>query len=86
LRIGEAHMLQSHIDDAIPWFEKAALAFPAWGAPRGRLAAARKLSGDGYWRSIAQRRADTRFEAPQIRALAEATFYEGLRRAGMPEE
>jgi len=31
-------------------------------------------------------RAGTRYEAPGVRALVEATFYEGLRKAGMPEE
>jgi hypothetical protein len=30
--------------------------------------------------------ASTRYESPIIRALAEATFYDGLRKAGMPDE
>jgi TolB-like protein/predicted Zn-dependent protease len=102
-RIGEAHLLQSRIDDAILWLEKSQRALPAWPWARAylasayglkgdgeraavELAAARKLGGEGSWRSIAERRADTPYENPAIRALAEATFYEGLRKAGMPEE
>lgn len=50
------------------------------------LAEARKLAGKGYWRSIARMKAGTRYEAPAVRALAEATYYAGLRKAGMPEE
>lgn len=48
----------------------------------------RRLSSDSQrqrW-SVAQYRARTRYEVPDIRALAEATFYAGLRKAGMPEE
>jgi adenylate cyclase len=102
-RIGEAHLLQSHIDDAILWLEKAKRASPASAGFRAYLAAAyalkgdsaraaaelaeaRKLGGEGSWRSIARLRANTRYETPAIRALAEATFYEGLRKARMPEE
>ncbi|MBV9202327.1 MAG: tetratricopeptide repeat protein, partial [Alphaproteobacteria bacterium] len=103
-RIGEAHLLQSHIDDAILWFEKGERALTTWHALRGLLASAyalkgdneraaaelaeaRKLNGEGYsWQSIARIRAGTRYETPAVRALAEATFFEGLRRAGVPEE
>jgi TolB-like protein/class 3 adenylate cyclase len=103
IRIGEAHLLQSHIDDAILWLEKAKPALPVWLGVRGYLASAyalkgnneraaaelaeaRKLGGEGFWKSIAQRRANARYETSAIRALAEATYYEGLRKAGMPEE
>lgn len=102
-RIGEAHLLQSRIDEAILWFEKArsaneglpfvhaylASAYALKGeADRGaaELAEARKLSGEGYWSSIGRLRANTRYETPTIRALSEATYYAGLRKAGMPEE
>jgi len=102
-RIGEAHLLQSHIDDAILWFEKAGRALPEQSFFRGyltsayalkgdsehaaaELAEARKLGGEGSWQSIARLRANTRYEAPTIRALAEATFYAGLRTAGVPEQ
>jgi TolB-like protein len=51
------------------------------------LAEARKLSD--LYSSIAHLKAAPgrqRLEAPKIRALAEATYFAGLRRAGMPEE
>ena len=50
------------------------------------LAEARSLGGEGSYSSITRMRASTRYESPIIRALAEATFYAGLRKAGMPEE
>jgi TolB-like protein/class 3 adenylate cyclase len=100
-RIGEAHLLQSNFDDAILWFEKAKRAFSAWSGVRGLLASAYALKGDNEraaaelaearklsdsWQSIAGVRARMRYETPEIRALAEATFFEGLRKAGVPEE
>jgi adenylate cyclase len=102
-RIGEAHLLQSHTDDAILWFKKTKLALPTWQGVRGYLASAyalkgdnehtaaelaeaRKLAGEGGWLSIARSRANTRYETPAIRALAEVTFYEGLRKAGVRDE
>jgi adenylate cyclase len=50
------------------------------------LAEARRVGGESSWSSIAKIRARTRDEAPTIRALSEATFFAGLREAGMPEE
>jgi adenylate cyclase len=50
------------------------------------LTEARRLRGDDRLSSIARMRADTRYETPAIRALAEATIYAGLRKAGMPEQ
>ncbi len=50
------------------------------------LAEARKLSGDGRYSSIAGVRADGLWRTPAVRALAEATYFSGLRKAGMPEE
>jgi tetratricopeptide (TPR) repeat protein len=50
------------------------------------LAEARRVGGENSWSSIAKIRARTRYEAPTIRALSEATFFAGLRKAGMPEE
>jgi len=102
-RVGEAHLLQSHIDDAILWFEKARTANEAFPYVHADLAAAyalkgeieraaaelaeaRRLGGEGSYLSIARLRGGTRYETPAIRALAEATFYEGLRKAGIPEE
>ena len=101
-RIGEAHLLQSKFDEAILWLEKArsadeglpfvhGLLASAYGLKgeteraASELAEARRLSG-GYWTSIARRRAVASYDTPTIRALAEATVYAGLRKAGMPEK
>jgi tetratricopeptide (TPR) repeat protein len=102
-RIGEVHLLQSRIDEAIHWLEKARGANAGLPFPRARLAAAyglkgetaraatelaeaRTLGGEGSYSSLAQLRARSYYEAPTVRALAEATYYAGLRKAGMPEE
>jgi TolB-like protein len=53
------------------------------------LAALRRLQGEDFYSSIAHfRRTDGQFGGarPEIRALFEATFFAGLRKAGMPEE
>ena len=51
------------------------------------LAEARRLASDGRYSSIARWRAVGLASArPKIRALVEATFLAGLRKAGMPEE
>ena len=54
------------------------------------LAEARRLSPDGRYSSIARLKANpydiVSFAAPKIRALFEATYFAGLRKAGMPEE
>ena len=44
------------------------------------------MGGEGSYSSIARLRANTRYEAEKVRALCEATFYAGLRKAGVPEE
>jgi adenylate cyclase len=102
-RIGEVHLLRSHIHEATLWLEKARGSNPgfpyvhaflasAYGLKgeteraAAELAEARRLGGEGSWSSIAGMRRGTRYETPAIRALAEATYYAGLRKAGMPEE
>jgi adenylate cyclase len=102
-RIGEGRLLQSRIDEAILWLERARNANPATAFVRVYLASAyalkgeteraiveldeaRRLSSDSQRWSVARYRAGTRYEVPDIRALAEATFCAGLRKAGMPEE
>jgi adenylate cyclase len=52
------------------------------------LAEARQLRGNGFPASIAQvkRLEDRYFVAPAIRAMYEATYLVGLRKAGVPEE
>ena len=115
MRIGQVHLLQSHVDDAIIWLEKARAAAPAMMWPHTWLAAAYALAGhdaqaaselaearsrvadnrvehDRY-SSLARLRAAGQYATapgnwgvPQTRALIEATFFAGLRKAGMPEE
>jgi adenylate cyclase len=53
-----------------------------------QLAKARGLSPDDRYSSIARLKEIRNFEmlTPQIRALSEATYYAGLRKAGLPEE
>jgi tetratricopeptide (TPR) repeat protein len=103
--IGTVHLLQSHIDDAIVWLEKARSAAPAVPFDRSRLAAAyglrgetgraaaelaeaQRLSSDDRFSSIAGLKAKAigSLAAPKTRALYEATYFAGLRKAGMPEE
>jgi adenylate cyclase len=99
-RIGEVHLLQSRIDKAIASLERArsanlelayvraflASAYALKGATEraaAELSQARRLS-DGYL-SIAQQRVGF-YWVPKTRALFEATYFAGLRKAGMPEE
>ncbi len=95
------HLLQSHIDEAIVWFEKARCDMPAAPFVRSRLASAYALrgeteraaaelaeasglSGGDLFSRIANLK--TYPEAPKLSALYEATYFAGLRKAGMPEE
>jgi adenylate cyclase len=50
------------------------------------LAEARRLNADGRYSSIAHLKAVGGFGVPTVRALYEATYFVGLRKAGMPEE
>jgi predicted Zn-dependent protease len=53
------------------------------------LAEARRLSGDNRYSSLGRFRAVGRWEVaavPKIRVLFEATWFAGLRKAGMPED
>jgi adenylate cyclase len=107
-RIGEAHLLQSHIDEAVLWFERARNANPripffhanlaSAYALKGEaeraaaaLAEAQRLDTEGHYSTIARVRlraseSQRRGARPEIRALYEATYFAGLRKAGMPEE
>jgi TolB-like protein/Tfp pilus assembly protein PilF len=102
-RIGVAHLLQSRIDDAIVWLEKACGAnaelpyahshLASAYALRGEteraaieLAEARRLSLDGRYSSTTRLQAVAYYGVPKIHALYEATYFAGLRKAGMPEE
>jgi hypothetical protein len=50
------------------------------------LAEALRLARDGRFSSIARLKAVRYFGVPKIHALYEATYFAGLRKAGMPEE
>jgi adenylate cyclase len=51
------------------------------------LAEARRLRGEGSYSSIARMKAmGDYYGVPKIRALFEATYFAGLRKAGVPEE
>ena len=50
------------------------------------LAEARRLNSDDRYSSIARLKAIGYFGVPSVRALHEATYFAGLRKAGMPEE
>ena len=103
--IGTVHLLQSHIDEAIVWLEKARGALPGVPAHRSHLAAAyalrgeteraaaelaeaRRLSGGDRFSSVARLKAYPGgwWGVPKSLALFEATYFAGLRKAGMPEE
>ena len=51
-----------------------------------KLTEARRLLGEGSFSSMAQIKAHGYWGAPKIHALFEATYFVGLREAGMPEE
>jgi adenylate cyclase len=101
-RIGLVHLLQSRVDEAIVWLEKArsanavlffvhaylASAYALKGETdraAAELAEARRLRGEGSFSSIA-RLSRGYYGVPKIRALYEATYFAGLRKAGMPED
>jgi adenylate cyclase len=100
-RIGMVHLLQSRTDEAILWIAKARSSNPRLAGPhawlasahalkgdlahaRAELAEARRLSLDRRYSSLARLRAAQSYGKAQ--ALAEDTFFAGLRQAGVPEE
>jgi TolB-like protein/DNA-binding winged helix-turn-helix (wHTH) protein len=101
-RIGLAHLLQSRIDEAILWLEKARDASPGLPYIYSRLASAYALKGETA-RAAAELSEARRLSGddhyatiahlsteylgvPKIRALYEGVFFAGLRIAGMPEK
>jgi len=108
--IGVVHLLQSHTDGAIIWFEKSRIAHPGFYFGHASLASAYGLTGDIERASAELKEAqnfaiDSRFSSiallraagalgagpgywgvPKVAALFEATYFAGLRKAGMPEE
>jgi tetratricopeptide (TPR) repeat protein len=101
-RIGLAHLLQSRINEAIVWLEKARNASPGLPYIYSRLASAHALKGEtaraGAELAEARRLSGddhyasiTHLSAeylgvPKIRALYEDVYFVGLRIAGMPEK
>jgi tetratricopeptide (TPR) repeat protein len=101
--IGRVHLLQSRVQEAIFWLEKARTATPAHSSLRAWLAAAlalnddieraaaglseaRRLSSDDRFSSMARLKGAYYWGVPSILALHEATYFAGLRKAGMREE
>ena len=100
-RIGLAHLLQSHVDEAIYWLEKARTASPALPYVHARLASAFALKGDTERArtELANARSLTHDDhyasvahlnaeylgVPKIRARFREVYFAGLRIAGMPE-
>lgn len=100
-RIGVMELLQARFDEATVWLEKAngenaRLAFvhaylaAAYGLKgrteraRSELAEAQRLNKS--YLSLASVEKSIWYDDPQIRALAEKTYFPGLRRAGIAEE
>jgi tetratricopeptide (TPR) repeat protein len=103
LVIGKVHLLQSRIDEAIVWLDRARIGNPGSPWPHAWLAAAYALNGqtdraaaelaetrerlgEGSFPSIAQMKAHGYWGVPKIDALFEATYFAGLRKAGVREE
>jgi TolB-like protein/class 3 adenylate cyclase len=100
-RIGEAHLLQSRLDQAVSWLEKARGASPNLWFVHAWLAAAWALKGDleNARAELAVARAlqgtgfergvahiADRFVGPESRSRFETVIRAGLRKAGFPEE
>src|SRR4029077_20785326 len=99
--LGALHLIQARTDEAIVWLEKARSAYAGYTFVYRWLAAAYGLKGDTERAVAALGKASNRFptiaslkaapssqwlQGPKIRVLAEATFFAGLRKAGMPED
>ena len=100
-RLGVMQLLQSHTDDAISWLEKAKNENARLAFVHAYLAAAYALKGEAQrahaalaeaqrlsnaYSNLANVEKSTWYDNPEIRKLAEATYFTGLRRAGIPEE
>jgi adenylate cyclase len=102
-RIGMGHLLQSRIDEAILWLERARNANSRIAGPHAWLASAYGLQGeidraaqevaeawrlsrDGRYTTLARHKSLQSFGSTNTRALAEETFFAGLRKAGVPDE
>jgi adenylate cyclase len=99
-RMGVMQLLQSHTDEAISWLEKANSENARLAFVHAYLAAGYALKGEGErahaalaeaqrlsnaYSSLANVEKSTWYHNPEIRRLAEATYFAGLRRAGIAE-
>jgi TolB-like protein/class 3 adenylate cyclase/Tfp pilus assembly protein PilF len=100
-RMGVIYLLQSHTDEAIAALEKASSENARLAPVHAYLAAAYALKGEteraraelaeaqrlsNIYSSLANVEKSSWFDNPKIRALAEATYFPGLRKAGLKEE
>jgi adenylate cyclase len=100
-RLGIVELLQSHTDEALLWLEKANSENPRLPVVHAFLAAAYALKGETeraraalveaqrlspVYANLASVQKSNWYDEPKIRALAEATYFAGLRKAGLPEE
>jgi adenylate cyclase len=100
--IGVVHLLDSRVEDALLWLEKARTAMPEHVLPHAHLASAyalkgeteraaaelaeaRRLSLDDRYASLARLTTAAYWGVPSVRALYEATYFAGLKKAGLPE-
>jgi TolB-like protein/tetratricopeptide (TPR) repeat protein len=103
VQIGRVHLLQSRLNEAIHWLEKARSTMSEHTSPHAFLASAyglkgeterataelaetRRLASDDRYSSLARLRDVGYWGVPKVRALFEATYFAGLRKAGVPEE
>jgi len=100
-RLGIVELLQSHTDQALTWLERANLANPRLPFVHAYLAAALALKGETErsraelaeaqrlsptYGSLANVKKSPMYDDPKLRALAEATYFRGLRQAGLTGE
>jgi TolB-like protein/Tfp pilus assembly protein PilF len=100
-RLGIVELLQSHTDEALTWLEKANSENPRLPVVHAYLAAAYALKGESdraraalaeaqrlspLYASLASVKKSNWFDEPKIRALAETTYFSGLRKAGLAEK
>jgi TolB-like protein/class 3 adenylate cyclase/Tfp pilus assembly protein PilF len=100
-RMGIIKLLQSRTDEAIVWLAKANSENARLASVHAYLAAGYALKGDtgraraalaeaqrlsNAYSSLASVEKSNWYDNPQIRALAEATYFKGLRQAGISEE
>ncbi len=100
-RLGVIDLLQSHTDEALVWLEKARSTNARLPFVHAYLAAAYALKGDipharqalaqaqtlsTNYLNLARVESASWYKNPKIRSFAEATYFPGLRRAGLRAE